>query len=54
MSHLVCDLEELKVTEEQLHVSQASASLHTLTQLLVLKETFGQVHPTCTDVHSGP
>lgn len=52
MSHLVCDLEELKVTEEQLHVSQASASLLILTQFLVLKETFGQVHSTCRDIHN--
>lgn len=50
MSHLVCGLEELKVTKEQLNVSQASTSLLTLTHFLVLKETFGQVHSTYRDI----
>lgn len=38
MSHLVCDLEELQVTEEQLYVSQASTGQLTLRHFLVLKE----------------
>lgn len=51
MPHLVCDLEELKITEEELYVSQASTSLLTLTHFLVLKEMFGQVHSTYRDIH---
>lgn len=38
MSHLVCDLEELQVAEEQLDVRQASTGLLTLRHFLVLKE----------------
>lgn len=37
-SHLVCDLEELQVTEEQPYVSQAGTRLLTLRHFLVLKE----------------
>lgn len=50
MSHLVCDLEELQVTEEKLNVSKASTSLRTLTHFLVLKETFSQIHSTYRDI----
>lgn len=50
MSHLVCDLEELKVTKKQLNVSQTSTSLLTLTHFLVLKEPFSQVHSTYRDI----
>lgn len=39
MSYLVCDLEELQVTKEQLDVRQASTGLLTLAHLLILKET---------------
>lgn len=46
MSHLVCDLEELQVTEEQLDVRQAGTGLLTLRHFLVLKEEFCQVHST--------
>lgn len=38
LSHLVCDLEELQITEEQLYVSKASTGLLTLRHFLVLKE----------------
>lgn len=48
-SHLVCDLEELQVTEEQLYVRQASTCLLTLRHFLVLKETLSQVHSTFTN-----
>ena len=37
-SHLVCDLEELQVTEEQLYVRESSTGQLTLTHLLVLQE----------------
>lgn len=40
MSHLVCDLEELQVTEEQLDVRQAGTGLLALRHFLVLKEAF--------------
>lgn len=38
MAHLVCDLEELQVTEEQLYVRQAGTGLLTPRHFLVLKE----------------
>lgn len=40
MFHLVCDLEELQITEEHLDVCQAGTGLLTLRHLLVLKEAF--------------
>lgn len=48
VSHLVRDLEELKVSEEQLYVRQASTGQLTLRHLLVLKEALSQVHSTCS------
>ncbi len=46
--YLVCDLEDLQVSEEQLDVSQAVTGQLTLRHLLVLKEALCQVHPTCS------
>lgn len=38
MSHLVCDLEDLQVGEQQLDVCQAVTGVLTLRQFLVFKE----------------
>lgn len=51
MPHLVCDLEELQVAEEQLHVVEASTGLLALGHFLVLQEALCYVRSTYNTQH---